>query len=119
VPSATAGPSPSPTAASAPVKSAVRVSNPAPPRRTEISVTARYTRDDKPVTGVPVYLVAHYKTIDERFPENNGNAQTNVNGEATITFNIGDATPGFPVNVDVIGKVDNEDVQAQTTFLPR
>jgi hypothetical protein len=120
VPSPTVPPEPTaPAASNAPVKTAVRVSNPSPPRRTEISVSVRFTRDDKPLTGVPVYLVAHYKTIEERFPENNGNVQTNVNGEATVTFNIGDATAGFPVNVDVIGTVDGEQVQTQTTFLPR
>jgi hypothetical protein len=120
VPSPTVPPEPTaPAASNAPGKTAVRVSNPSPPRRTEVSVSVRFTRDDKPITGVPVYLVAHYKTIEERFPENNGNVQTNVNGEATVTFNIGDATAGFPVNVDVIGTVDGEQVQAQTTFLPR
>ena len=121
VPTSTPPPEPtaSATAATAPVRTAVRVSNPSPPRRSEISVSVRFTRDDKPISGVPVYLVAHYKTIEERFPENEGNVQTNVNGEATITFNIGDATAGFPVNVDVIGTVDGQPVQAQTTFLPR
>lgn len=120
VPSPT--PPPEPTAAppaSGPVRTAVRVSNPSPPRRSEISVSVRFTRDEKPLTGVPVYLVAHYRTLEERFPENNGTVQTNVNGEATITFNIGDATAGFPVNVDVIGTVDDQPVQTQTTFLPR
>jgi len=105
--------------AASPVKSAVRVSNPAPPRRSEVSVLVHLTRDNNPVVGVPVYVVAHYKTVEERFPENNGTVQTNVNGDATITFNIGDATAGFPVNVDVIGTVDGAQVQSQTTFLPR
>jgi hypothetical protein len=115
-------PAPEPTAppaASGPVRTAVRVSNPSPPRRSEISVSVRFTRDEKPLSGVPVHLVAHYRTTQERFPENDGTVQTNVNGEATITFNIGDATAGFPVNVDVIGTVDDQPVQTQTTFLPR
>ena len=47
-------------------------------------MNVRFTRENQPVTGVPVYLVAHYKTVEERFPENNGTVQTNVNGEATI-----------------------------------
>lgn len=118
VPSPT--PEPAPTQAPAvPVRSAVKVSNPAPPRRSEISVTVHLARDTAPVVGAPVYLVAHYKTVDERFPADNGTVQTNVNGDATITFNIGDATAGFAVNVDVIGTVDGEQVQAQTTFMPR
>jgi hypothetical protein len=118
VPSPT--PEPAATQASvAPIRSAVKVSNPAPLRRTEISVTVHLARDTAPVVGAPVYLVAHYKTVDERFPADNATVQTNVNGDATITFNIGDATIGFPVNVDVIGTVDGEQVQAQTTFMPR
>jgi hypothetical protein len=113
-------PEPAPTQApAAPVRSAVKVSDPAPLRRTEISITVHLARDTAPVVGVPVYLVAHYKTVDERFPANDGTVQTNVNGDATITFNIGDATVGFPVNVDVIGTVDGQQVQAQTTFMPR
>jgi hypothetical protein len=114
----TAAPAPT-QPSSVPVRSAVKVSNPAPPRRSEISVTVHLARDTSPVVGAPVYLVAHYKTVDERFPADNGTVQTNVNGDATITFNIGDATAGFPVNVDVIGTVDGEQVQAQTTFMPR
>lgn len=119
VPSPTPPPEPTAAAPSGPVRTAVRVSNPSPPRRTEISVSVRFTRDDKPISDVPVYLVAHYRTLAERFPENEGNVLTNVNGETTITFNIGDATAGFPVNVDVVGMVDGQQVQAQTTFLPR
>jgi hypothetical protein len=121
VPSPTAAPptAAAPTATPAPAKLAVRVSNPAPPRRTDVSIIVRLTRDTTPVAGAPVHLIVHYKTVEERFPENDGTVQTNVNGDATITFNVGDATAGFPVNVDVIGIVDNEQVQAQTTFMPR
>jgi hypothetical protein len=102
-----------------PVRSTVRVSNPAPARRTEIGITLRLTRDNRPVIGVPVYLVAHYRTVDERFPADDGTVQTNDIGEATITFNIGDATVGHPVNVDVIAQVEGEPIQTQATFTPR
>jgi hypothetical protein len=119
-PAATTAPVPTaPQASTTPARSSVRVSNPSPPRRSEISVTARLTRDNQPVKDVPTYLVAHYKTVEERFPAGDGTVPTNENGEATITFNVGDATAGFPVNVDVISTVDGEPVQAQTTFLPR
>jgi hypothetical protein len=119
-PSATTAPTPAaPQAGASTVKSTVRVSNPTPPRRSEISVTLHLARENQPLKDVPVYLVAHYKTVEERFPAGDGTVPTNDIGEATITFNIGDATAGFPVNVDVIGKVDGEAVQAQTTFLPR
>lgn len=101
------------------VRATARVNNPAPARRTEIGVIMRLTRDNQPLRNVPVYAIAHYRTVDERFPENNGTVATNDLGEATITFNIGDATAGFPVNVDVIAAVDGEEVKAQTSFVPR
>jgi DnaJ domain len=116
-PTATAPP---PTAAAAgPVQSTVRVSNPSPPRRSEINVLMRLTRDDRPVVGAPVYLVAHYRTVNERFPAGNRTVPTNENGEVLITFNVGDATAGFPVNLDAIAMVDGAEHKAQTTFVPR
>ena len=97
------------------------MSNPSPPRRSQINVVMKLTRGDanQPVVGAPVYLVAHYKTVNERFPPGVGTVATNEIGEAMIVFNIGDATAGFPVNVDVIAMVDGEEHKAQTTFLPR
>lgn len=115
------GPSPTPdqAAAPAPVRGTAQVSNPNPPRGSEITVTARLIRADKPVAGAPVFLVAHYRTVNERFPVDDGTVQTNANGEAAITFNVGDATAGFAVNVDVTAQVDGETVQSQTSFTPR
>ena len=63
--------------------------------------------------------MAHYKTVNERFPAGVGTVATNEIGEAMIVFNIGDATAGLPANVDVIAMVDGEEHKAQTTFLPR
>jgi hypothetical protein len=117
-PTATAAPPPT-AAAPAPVQSTVRVSNPSPPRRSDINVLMRLTRDDRPVVGAPIYLVAHYRTLNERFPAGNGTVPTNENGEAIISFNIGDATAGFRVNVDVIAMVDGAEHKAQATFVPR
>ncbi|MFN8633135.1 MAG: J domain-containing protein [Chloroflexota bacterium] len=121
VPSPTPAP---PTAApaqtgAASVKGVARVSNPTPNRRSDLTVTLKLTRNDQPVKGVPVFLVAHYRTVEERFPAGDGTVPTDDNGEAAITFNIGDATAGFPVNVDVTATVDGEPVQVQTTFLPK
>ena len=116
-PAAAAPPPPPPAAA--PIRTTVRVSNPAPPRRSDIGITVRLTRDNRAVVGVPVYVVAHYRTVDERFPAGDGTVQTNDIGEATVTFNIGDATAGHAVNVDVIAQVEGETIQTQTSFLPR
>ena len=55
-------------------------------------MTIRLTRDGAAVVGAPVFLVTHYKTVDERFPGGNATVPTNEIGEAMITFNIGDAT---------------------------
>jgi hypothetical protein len=118
-PTPAAAPTAAPPPPAAPVRATVRVSNPAPARRTDIGITVRLTRDNRPVSGVPVYVVAHYRTVDERFPAGDGTVQTNDIGEATITFNIGDATVGHAVNVDVIAQVEGETIQSQTSFLPR
>lgn len=123
VPTATVPPTPTtappkPTGAAS-VRTAARVSNPNPPRRSDLSVVLRVTRDSRPVPGIPVYLIAHYRTVDERFPQGDATVLTNDNGEATIAFNVGDATPGFQVNVDMFAVVDGETVQTQTAYTPR
>ena len=84
-----------------------------------MSVTARLTRDNQPLPNVPVYIVVHYKTVDERYPAGDGTVATDDNGEANITFNVGDATAGFLVTIDAIGMVENEPVRLQTSFVPR
>ena len=118
-PTATAATPATSQAGTGPVRSTVRISNPSPPRRSEINVVMKLTRGSEPVVGAPVYLIAHYKTVDERFPAGDATVPTNEIGEAMIAFNIGDATAGFPVDVDVIAEVDGEDHRAQATFLPR
>jgi len=84
-----------------------------------VTATARFTRDGQPLAGVPVYIVVHYMTVEERFPAGDGTEATNDNGEASITFNVGDATAGYLAVVDVIGTVENEPVRLQTSFVPR
>jgi hypothetical protein len=102
-----------------PAQGTARMSNQSPPRRSDVTVTARLTRDGQPLAGVPVYAVAHYKTVEERFPAGDGTETTDENGEANIAFNIGDATAGYLVTVDVIATIDNEPVRLQTSFVPR
>lgn len=104
---------------SGPPQGTARMSNQSPARRTEASVIARITRDARPAAGIPVYIIARYKTVDERFPAGEGTVQTNDNGEATITFNVGDATAGYLVVVDVVAMVENEPLRLQTSFVPR
>jgi hypothetical protein len=71
------------------------------------------------VPDANVYLVAHYRTVDERQPPGNGTVKTDGTGAALITFNIGDATAGFQVNVDVTALVDGQQVAFQTSFTPQ
>lgn len=123
-------PSPTPTApqptpaaapASGPVRTSARISNPTPPRRSEINVVMKVTRgdDNRPVVGAPVYLIAYYRTVQERFPAGDATVPTNEIGEAMIPFNIGDATAGHQVIVEMIARVDGEEHKVQTTFVPR
>jgi hypothetical protein len=102
-----------------PAQGTARMSNQSPPRRSDVSVMAHLTRDGQPLAGVPVYIVAHYKTVEERFPPGDGVEATNEGGDATVSFNVGDATAGFLVTVDVIATVDGEQVKLQTSFVPR
>ena len=108
-------------ATTGPVRSSVRVSNPTPPRRSEINVVMKLTRGDenRPVVGAPVHLIAYYRTVQERFPAGDATVATNEIGEAMIVFNVGDATAGFPVTVEAIAMVDGEEHKAQGTFVPR
>lgn len=115
---ATATPAPPPARPSA-VISSIRVSNPTPARRSDVGVTVRLLRNNQPVSGAPVYLTAYFRTVEERHPGGDATVPTNANGEATVTFNIGDATPGHPVEVVVTATVDGESVQAKTSFVPR
>jgi curved DNA-binding protein CbpA len=108
-----------PTQKPSPPQGTARMSNQAPARRTEASVIARVTRDGRPSPGIPVYIILHYKTVEERFPAGEDTVATNDNGEATITFNVGDATAGYLVTVDVIAMVENEPLRLQTSFVPR
>jgi hypothetical protein len=117
-PAATSAPTP---AATGPVRSTVRVSNPTPPRRSEINVVMKLTRgaDNRAVAGAPVHLIVYYRTVQERFPAGDATVPTNEIGEAMIAFNVGDATAGHPVTVEAIGVVDGEEHKAQGTFVPR
>jgi len=116
----TAAPEPTKPAASAAVQGTARISNQSPPRRTDVTVSAKLTRGGQPVPNVPVYVIVHYKTVDERFPAGDATEATNENGEANVSFNVGDATAGFLATVDVVGTVEGADpIRLQTSFVPR
>lgn len=99
--------------------SQVIVSDPQPARRSNVSVTLKLVRDGRPVPNANVYLTVHYRTVDERQPPGQSTVPTDANGQATIAFNIGDATPNYPVNVEVVALVAGQQVVFQTSFTPR
>ncbi|MCC7107465.1 MAG: J domain-containing protein [Chloroflexi bacterium] len=97
----------------------VRVSDGTPTRDSTISIGLTLMRAGAPAEGALVYLIAHYRTVDERWPANNGTTPTDKNGQATISFNIGNASSGYPVNVDVIALDGGQQAIWQTSFTPR
>lgn len=122
-PAAAAQAASAPTPAAKPANrfegSNAQVSNATPNRRSVISVAALILRDGKPAANAPVHAVVHYRTVDERWPQGTATQPTDASGSATITFNVGDATAGHPVTVDVLSSVEGEPVKLQTSFTPR
>lgn len=90
-----------------------------PPRGTNVSVDVRLRRNDRPAVGIPVFVIAHFRTVDERWPPGDRLLPTDDNGVARITFNIGSATPDHPVVVDAIAMVDGEELRWSASFTPR
>ncbi len=97
--------------------SSVAVSNPNPAQNTSESVQMRLRRDGQPVSGADVWASVQYRTAQERWPAT-GAVQTDNNGAATITFNIGPATPNYPVTVHVFAQVGGQQLSWSTSFTP-
>jgi hypothetical protein len=90
-----------------------------PARRTDATVTVKLVREGQPVSGANVYLVIHYRTVDERQPPGTSTVRTDNDGLASVTFNIGDATGGYPVKIDAIALVEGQQVVFPASFTPR
>ena len=97
----------------------VEVSNPNPPRRTDITVTLRLVRDGQPVEGALVYLTARYRTTEERWPPGTATVRTDATGTARVSFNIGDATGGFAVPVEMVTLIEGQQFSWRSQFTPR
>jgi hypothetical protein len=97
--------------------STVSVSAPTPVRNANESVVVKLRRDGQPAANVNVWSTVHYRTTDERWPPS-GTARTDQSGTATITFNIGDATPNYPVQVQVFAQVEDQQLSWSTSFTP-
>jgi curved DNA-binding protein CbpA len=99
--------------------SQVLLSDTRPARESNLTVTLQLVQEGRPVPNARVYLTAHYRTLDERQPPGSSTVSTDARGIAAITFGIGDATPNYPVKLDVTALVDGQQVVFQSSFTPR
>jgi hypothetical protein len=97
--------------------STVGVSNPTPAQNTVENIQVHLQRDGKPAANLDVWSNVQYRTTQERWPAT-GAVTTDSNGAATISFNIGGATPNYPVTVHVFAQVDDQELSWSTTFTP-
>jgi hypothetical protein len=98
--------------------SAISVSNPNPVQNSPQNVLVKLRRDGQPAASVDVWSTVEYRTTQERWPAT-GTLRTDPTGAATISFNVGAATPGYPVKVTVFALVDDQQVSWSTSFTPR
>jgi hypothetical protein len=97
----------------------VSVSAPTPSQNTSETVVVRLRRDGQPATNFDVWAVVQYRTVEERWPAT-GSVKTDGSGTASISFNVGSATPNYPVEVKVFAQVDDsQQLTWATSFTPR
>jgi hypothetical protein len=65
-----------------------------------------------------VWAKAKYRTVTLRLPPM-GTVRTDQTGTATITLDVGNATPGYEVKVDVVAQVDGQELSWPVSFTPR
>jgi len=120
LPSATRVPTPTiaPGLADRFAGSSVSVSSANPAQNAPESIVIRLRRDGQPAANLDVWSTVEYRTTAERWPAS-GAVKTDASGAATITFNVGQATPGFPVQVHVFAQVDDQQLSWSTAFTPR
>jgi len=99
------------------VGSNVSVSDPTPAQNARESVVIQLRRDRQPAPGFDVWAIVKYRTTEERWPAT-GSVKTDGSGAATISFNVGAATPNYPVQVQVFAQVDDQQLSWSTTFTP-
>ncbi|MBV9582724.1 MAG: DnaJ domain-containing protein [Chloroflexi bacterium] len=118
VPTAAPTATPLPSVAARYAGSTVSVSNPTPAPNTPESVQIHLRRDGQPLANYDVWSSVEYRTTQERWPAT-GTVKTDPSGAATITFNIGSATPDYPVTVHVYTQADDQQLSWSTTFTPQ
>ncbi len=95
----------------------VSVSNPTPAQNTQENVVIRLRRDNQPAPNFDVWAIVKYRTVEERWPAT-GSVKSDASGVATISFNIGSATPNTQVEVQVVVQVDDQQLSWPTAFTP-
>jgi len=117
VPTAEATATPLPSVSARFSSSTVSVSNPSPAQNTQETIQVHLKRDGEPIPSTDVWATVSYRTTEERWPPT-GAVKTDSAGAANITFNIGAATPNYPVTVHVYTTVDEQQLSWTTTFTP-
>ena len=96
------------------------VSDPNPAVGADVTARLKLVRGGQPLSGVPVYAIAHFRTIpNDRWPPGSKTVETDDQGVAEITQNIGNVTRGFEVKVDLVANVDGEEKTWSTSFTPQ
>ncbi|MBV9357883.1 MAG: J domain-containing protein [Chloroflexi bacterium] len=97
--------------------STVTMSSATPAQNTPVSVNVKLVRDGQPGAGLDVFADIQYRTTKERAPTT-GTVKTDASGNATLTFNVGPATPGYAVDVVVYTQVGSDQLSWTTSFTP-
>lgn len=90
------------------------VSNANPEPNSNVTVYGRIIRGGKILSGVTMNTVWHYKTTDSSC-----DGVADSNGVASCTKNIGSATGGYTVNIDVIYNLSDRTIIGSTSFTPK
>jgi hypothetical protein len=92
------------------------VSNAAPSQNETVTVTAKLAdADGNGVAGATMHTVWHYKTTTSTCD----GGPTDANGTVSCARDIGRATKGAPVQIDVILTLGGQTYQAGASFVPR
>jgi hypothetical protein len=79
----------------------------------------RLVRDGQPVEGALAYLIARYRTTEERWPQGTATVRTDARGQAQVSFNVGDATAGFTVPIEMFALIEGQQFSWRSQFTPR
>lgn len=89
------------------------ISNGAPPPRTNVTAYGRIIVNGAPLAGANVHTTWHYRTTTPT-----ADCLTGVDGIGHCARNIGAATPGYTVRVDIQVTYAGHPHTAQTWFTP-